>query len=146
MSFRPYADKIRNVVAHVANANTEYKHPYLTGRDVKRIGVILVTTDRGLCGGLNGNLFRNALRQSKAWEEEGTEPDLCTIGSKGSAFFNRIGGNIVQEDGSFEDPSNVAINKRVEVRMIDLGDGMALPQWKLSGEPSADEKWQVPAP
>ena len=55
---RPYADKMRNVVAHMAHANSEYKHPYLLQRDVKRIGAIVVTTDRGLCGGLNGNLFR----------------------------------------------------------------------------------------
>ncbi len=92
---RPYADKMRNVVAHVAHASTESRHPYLTDREVKRIGVILVTTDRGLCGGLNGNLFRNALRQFKIWEDEGKELDLCIIGSKGFAFFNRIGGNIV---------------------------------------------------
>ncbi len=92
---RPYADKMRNVVANVAHANTEYVHPYLIERDVKRIGVILVTTDRGLCGGLNGNLFRNALRHFKAWEDEGKELDLCVIGNKGFSFFNRIGGNIV---------------------------------------------------
>jgi len=92
---RPYADKMRNVVAHVAHANTEYRHPYLIDRDVKRIGVILVTTDRGLCGGLNGNLFRKALRQFKTWEDEGKELDLCIIGSKGVAFFGRVGGNIV---------------------------------------------------
>jgi len=92
---RPYADKMRNVVAHVAHASTESRHPYLTDREVKRIGVILVTTDRGLCGGLNGNLFRNALRQFKIWEDEGKELDLCIIASKGFAFFNRIGGNIV---------------------------------------------------
>jgi len=92
---RPYADKMRNVVAHVAHANTEYKHPYLIERDVKRIGVIVVTTDRGLCGGLNGNLFRTALRTFKSWEDEGKELDLCVIGNKGIAFFNRVGGNIV---------------------------------------------------
>ena len=92
---RPYADKMRNVVAHVAHANTEYVHPYLIEREVKRIGVILVTTDRGLCGGLNGNLFRNSLRQFKTWEDEGKELELCIIGNKGFAFFNRIGGNIV---------------------------------------------------
>jgi F-type H+-transporting ATPase subunit gamma len=92
---RPYADKMRNVVAHVANANTEYKHPYLVDRDVKRIGVIIVTTDRGLCGGLNGNLFRKSLRQFKEWEDEGKELDLSIIGKKGVAFFGRIGGNLV---------------------------------------------------
>jgi|TARA_Y100000994_G_scaffold176619_1_gene145746 F-type H+-transporting ATPase subunit gamma len=93
---RPYADKMRNVVAHVANANTEYKHPYLLERDeVRRIGVIVVTTDRGLCGGLNGNLFRNALRRFKEWEDEGKELDLCVIGNKGLSFFGRIGANII---------------------------------------------------
>lgn len=92
---RPYADKMRNVVAHVAHANTEYKHPYLIEREVNRIGVIIVTSDRGLCGGLNGNLFRKALRQFKVWEDEGKELDLSIIGKKGIAFFNRIGGNLV---------------------------------------------------
>lgn len=92
---RPYADKMRNVVAHIAHANTEYHHPFLIERDVKRIGVILVTTDRGLCGGLNGNLFRQALRQFQEWEEAGKELDLCIIGNKGIGFFSRIGGHIV---------------------------------------------------
>jgi F-type H+-transporting ATPase subunit gamma len=92
---RPYADKIRNVVAHVARASTEYRHPYLIDREVRRVGVILVTTDRGLCGGLNANLFRTALRQFRAWEDEGKELDLCIIGNKGIGFFNRVGGNIV---------------------------------------------------
>ena len=94
-SARPYADKMRNVVAHVAHANTEYKHPYLIDREVKRVGVIIVTTDRGLCGGLNGDLFRKALRQFKEWEDEGKELDLSIIGNKGIAFFNRIGGNMI---------------------------------------------------
>jgi F-type H+-transporting ATPase subunit gamma len=92
---RPYADKMRNVVAHVANANTEYKHPYLIEREVKRIGIIVVTSDRGLCGGLNGNLFRRALRQFEIWEGEGKELDLSIIGNKGIAFFSRIGGNLI---------------------------------------------------
>ena len=83
---RPYADKMRNVVAHIAHANTEYRHPYLIEREVKRIGMILVTTDRGLCGGLNGNLFRQALKQFQDWEAEGKEIDLCVIGNKGIGF------------------------------------------------------------
>ena len=92
---RPYADKMRNVVSHIAHANTEYHHPFLVERDVRRIGLILITTDRGLCGGLNGNLFRQALREFQAWEAEGKEIDLCIIGNKGIGFFSRIGGNIV---------------------------------------------------
>lgn len=100
---RPYADKMRNVVAHVAQANTEYKHPFLIERDVKRIGVILITTDRGLCGGLNGNLFRTALKHFKGWEQDGKELDLCVIGNKGIAFFNRVGGNIVGQANAIGD-------------------------------------------
>jgi len=94
---RPYADKIRNVVSHIAHAHSEYHHPFSIEREVKRIGLILVTTDRGLCGGLNGNLFRRALKEFQAWEEKGIELELCIIGNKGLGFFSRIGGNIVAQ-------------------------------------------------
>ena len=102
-SARPYADKMRNVVAHMAHANSEYKHPYLRQRDVKRIGAIVVTTDRGLCGGLNGNLFRQALRQFQKWEGEGKELDLAVIGTKGVGFFSRIGGRVVGQVSALGD-------------------------------------------
>lgn len=93
---RPYAEKIRNVMMHLGYANPEYKHPYLIPRaEVKRVGIIIVSTDRGLCGGLNSNLFRDVLRQMKKWEKEGKEIDICVIGSKASGFFNRVGGRIV---------------------------------------------------
>lgn len=100
---RPYADKMRNVVAHIAHANTEYRHPFLVEREVKRIGVIMVSTDRGLCGGLNANLFRQALRQFQAWEKDGKEIDLCIIGNKGLAFFSRIGGRVVGQAAGLGD-------------------------------------------
>ncbi len=92
---RPYADKMRNVVAHIAHANAEYRHPFLIERDVSRIGVILVSTDRGLCGGLNGNLFRQSLRRFQEWEDAGKEIDLGIVGNKGVGFFSRIGGRVV---------------------------------------------------
>src|SRR5262245_2747736 len=92
---RPYAAKIKSVIAHVGHANPEYRHPYLTPREVKRIGLILVSTDRGLAGGLNANLFRETLRRMKAWQGEGKEVDLCIIGAKGVAFFSRAGGRVV---------------------------------------------------
>jgi F-type H+-transporting ATPase subunit gamma len=93
---RPYAEKIRNVISHLAHANPEYKHPYLVPREeVKRIGLIVISTDRGLCGGLNANMFRMLVRQIKTWEDEGKEVDLCVIGSKASGFFGAIGANIV---------------------------------------------------
>ncbi len=92
---RPYAEKIRTVISHLANANPEYKPPYLIARaEVKRIGLIVVTTDRGLCGGLNANLFRMLLRQIRAWEEAGKEAELCVIGAKGAGFFGSVGARI----------------------------------------------------
>ncbi|MGB1800311.1 MAG: F0F1 ATP synthase subunit gamma [Gammaproteobacteria bacterium] len=93
---RPYAEKISNVISHLAHANPEYKHPYLIPRaEVKRVGLIIVSTDRGLCGGLNANMFRMLVKQIKAWEDEGKEVDLCVIGSKAAGFFGSIGANII---------------------------------------------------
>ena len=95
---RPYAEKIRNVIAHLGLANPEYKHPFLTGHaEVRRIGLIIVSTDRGLCGGLNSNLFRDMLRRMKEWHGRGIELDLSLIGNKSVGFFSRIGGSIVAQ-------------------------------------------------
>ncbi len=95
---RPYAEKIRNVMSHLGAANPEYKHPYLTGRsEIKRVGVIVVSTDRGLCGGLNSNLFRDLLRQMKEWDDSGIEIDLSIIGNKAVGFFSRVNSNIVAQ-------------------------------------------------
>ena len=93
---RPYAEKIRNVAAHIAQANPEYRHPFLVERDsVKRIGVIIITTDKGLCGGLNTNILRLAMNKMKEWEAEGEEIEVCAIGNKGLGFMQRLGANIV---------------------------------------------------
>ena len=93
---RPYAEKIRNVAAHIAQANPEYKHPFLVPRDsVKRIGIIVITTDKGLCGGLNTNILRLALNKMKEWEAEGEEIEVCAIGNKGLGFMQRLGANLV---------------------------------------------------
>ncbi len=93
---RPYAEKIRNVAAHIAQANPEYRHPFLVERDsVKRIGIIVITTDKGLCGGLNTNILRLAMNKMKEWETEGEEIEVCAIGNKGLGFMQRLGANIV---------------------------------------------------
>lgn len=92
---RPYADKIRNVISHVAEAHSEYRHPFLVKREVKRVGIIVVSTDRGLCGGLNSNLFRMLVQQMKKWQGDSVEFDVCTIGRKGLQFFQRVGGNVL---------------------------------------------------
>jgi F-type H+-transporting ATPase subunit gamma len=88
---RPYADKMQQVMQHLAQANPEYHHPYLQDREVKRVGFIVISSDRGLCGGLNNNLFRDVLKQMKSWDEQGIALDLCTIGQKASVFFRNIG-------------------------------------------------------
>jgi F-type H+-transporting ATPase subunit gamma len=95
---RPYADKIRNVAAHISHANPEYRHPFLITRDtVKSVGAILITTDKGLCGGLNTNVQRLALARIKEWEAEGEQFEVCCIGNKGLGFMQRMGANIVSQ-------------------------------------------------
>jgi F-type H+-transporting ATPase subunit gamma len=88
---RPYADKIRSVIGHLNEANPDYRHPFLLEREPKAIGVIVISTDRGLAGGLNANLFKQTLLLLREWQEKGTEVNLCLIGSKGLAFFRRLG-------------------------------------------------------
>ena len=93
---RPYGEKIRNIAAHISHANPEYKHPFLVHRDsVKRVGIIVITTDKGLCGALNTNLLRMVLNQYKIWQGEGEQIDVCCIGNKGFGFMQRLGANIV---------------------------------------------------
>jgi F-type H+-transporting ATPase subunit gamma len=93
---RPYAEKIRNVISHLAQAHPEYRNAYLEERDnVRRIGLIIISTDRGLCGGLNSNLFRETIKHMKEWDGKGLEMDMVIIGAKAVGFFNRIGGNVL---------------------------------------------------
>jgi F-type H+-transporting ATPase subunit gamma len=92
---KPYARRMRSVVGHLANANPEHKHLFMQEREVKRVGYILISTDRGLCGGLNINLFKATIRSMKGWDEQGKGVDLCLIGAKAAAFFGSFGGNIV---------------------------------------------------
>ena len=92
---RPYAEKIRNVAAHLSFANPEYKHPYLIKRDVvKNVGLIVVSSDKGLCGGLNTNMLRLSVNQMKNWETEGKAITVSAIGNKGFSFMNRVGANV----------------------------------------------------
>jgi F-type H+-transporting ATPase subunit gamma len=93
---RPYGEKIRNVAANISHANPEYRHPFVVQRDtVKRVGLIVITTDKGLCGALNTNLLRMVLSQYKEWQSQGEEIDVCAIGSKGLSFMQRLGANVV---------------------------------------------------
>ncbi len=92
---RPYSNRIRQVVGHLASAASEFHHQFMTAREVKRVGYIIISTDRGLCGGLNVNMFKSALREMKEWDDNDVEIDLCLIGAKAASFFNNYGGNIV---------------------------------------------------
>ncbi len=92
---RPYSIKIGRIIKHLAQANPEYKHSYLVARDVKRVGVIVVSSDRGLCGGLNSNLFRKTLTHLIQWDNANIEVDICTIGTKAAGFFSNLKVNLV---------------------------------------------------
>lgn len=92
---KPYAKKMREVIGHLANSTPEYRHMFMEEREVKRVGYIIVSTDRGLCGGLNINLFKQAIASMKGHNNDGVEIDLCLVGAKGASFFNSYGGNVV---------------------------------------------------
>ncbi|HEX6260439.1 MAG TPA: F0F1 ATP synthase subunit gamma, partial [Woeseiaceae bacterium] len=92
---RPYAERIRRVVGHLAHANPDYKHPFLVEREVKRVGFIVISTDRGLAGGLNVNMFKVVIGELAHWRNEGVEVDLALVGAKAVQFFRRLGGNVV---------------------------------------------------
>jgi F-type H+-transporting ATPase subunit gamma len=88
---RPYAQKMRNVIGHLTQANPDYRHPLLSERDVKSVGIIVISTDRGLAGGLNANVFKRTIYLMREWQQKGVEVSLCLIGGKGLAFFRRLG-------------------------------------------------------
>jgi len=97
-AIRPYSEKIRSITAHISHANPEYKHPFLVARDtVKRVGLIVVTTDKGLCGALNTNLLRAVLGHYKEWQQQGEEVDVCAIGNRGLGFMQRLGAHVVSQ-------------------------------------------------
>jgi F-type H+-transporting ATPase subunit gamma len=104
---RPYADKMRNVVAHMGKSHPEYKHPYLIEREARRVGLIVISTDRGLCGGLNINLFKAATKAMKQWKSENLETDIAVIGAKAMGFFRRMGGNVISENSHLGDAPKI---------------------------------------
>ena len=104
---RPYADKMKNVVSHMGKAHPEYKHPYLIEREAKRVGVIVISTDRGLCGGLNINMFKKTVAAMKEWRNQKLEIDVAVIGTKAMSFFKRLGGNVVSENSHLGDTPKI---------------------------------------
>lgn len=121
---RPYAEKMRQVIGHIAKSNKDYVHPFMRERDVKRVGYIVVSSDRGLCGGLNGNAFKLLVREMKEWKQEGVEIDLCAIGQKGASFFGSYGGNVVAALTHLGDnPSSEKLIGNVKVMLDAFEDG-----------------------
>ncbi len=121
---RPYAEKMRQVIGHIAKANVQYTHPFMVEREVKRVGYVVVSTDRGLCGGLNINLFKALVRDMRAWKEKGVEADLCAIGQKGASFFRSYGGNVVAALTHLGDsPSSDKLIGNVKVMLDAFSEG-----------------------
>lgn len=132
---KPYALHIRSVVGHIANGNSEYKHMYLEEREVKRVGYIVVSTDRGLCGGLNTNLFKSVILHSKGWKDKEIDSDLCLVGAKGAAFFKSVGGNIVASVRDIgEAPSVSDLIGSVKVMLDSFAEGKIDKLYLVSNE------------
>ena len=122
---RPYSQKMRQVIHHLAYANTEYKHPYLLERnEVKRVAYIIISTDRGLCGGLNNNLFKSVLANVRTWREQGAEVEYCTIGTKSLSFFKRLKGKIVSQTSHLGDaPALIDLIGTIKVMLDQYSEG-----------------------
>ncbi|MBY5994235.1 F0F1 ATP synthase subunit gamma [Ferrimonas balearica] len=119
---RPYADSMRKVIGHIAQGSLEYKHPYLEDREVKNVGYVVVSTDRGLCGGLNVNLFKQVMLSAKDWEAKGAKVQFAAVGSKGAQFFQTFGGKVTaQVSGLGDEPSLTDLIGSVKV-MLDAFD------------------------
>jgi F-type H+-transporting ATPase subunit gamma len=121
---RPYAEIIRKVIGHVAHGTLEYKHPYLLEREAKRVGYIVISSDRGLCGGLNINMFKQAVTEMNDWSEKGVDVELAVIGSKATSYFNSIGASIVaQTSGLGDEPTLDDIVGAINVMLQKYQDG-----------------------
>lgn len=104
---RPYAEKIREVISHLSTGNTEYKHPFLIKRDVKKVGFIVISSDRGLCGGLNINLFKNVISKMRQFEERGLDSSTCLVGNKAVSYFKNIKAKVLGAKGGMGDTASV---------------------------------------
>lgn len=141
---KPYSQKMRAMIGHIANANSEYRHIFFDEREVKRVGYIIVSTDRGLCGGLNINLFKQAIASMRQWEQQSVAINLCLIGAKSSAFFNSTGGNVVAAVRDIgEDPSIVDLIGSIKV-MLDQYENGEIDRLYLVGNEFVNTMTQAP--
>jgi len=121
---KPYTDKIRAVIGHLANADSDHEHPYLEERDVNKVGYIVVSTDRGLCGGLNANLFKQVAKDVASWKEKGVTAQICAIGGKGTGYFKSRGYDVVATMTQLGDRPTVSdLIGGVKVMLDDFNSG-----------------------
>jgi len=120
---RPYANQMRTIIGHLAHSSPEYRHPFMKDREVKRVGYVVVSTDRGLCGGLNTNLFKNCVADMKQWQDKDVDVDVVTIGNKASTFFNKINVNLKASIPSLGDnPELTRLIGLVKVMLDEFSD------------------------
>lgn len=121
---RPYADAMRKVIGNIANGTLEYRHPFLTERPAKNVGYIVISTDRGLCGGLNANEFKRVMQDMKRWDEQGAKAHFAIIGNKATNFFKRFGGRVLaQQSGSGDKPQLADVIGSVRVMLNAYNEG-----------------------
>jgi F-type H+-transporting ATPase subunit gamma len=124
LATRPYSRKVAQIIKHLASANPEYRHPYTIARPVKQVGLILVSSDRGLCGGLNANLFRLAIRRMREWTDQDLAVRMSVIGQKGASFFNSIGADITAQATRLGDKPHLEdIIGVIKVMLDEYADG-----------------------
>ncbi len=141
---KPYAKRMRAVIGHLANSNPEYQHVFMEEREVKRVGFIVVATDRGLCGGLNINLFKSTLAEMKGWNEKEVDIDLCLIGAKAGGFFGTYGGNIVASTRDIgEEPAVADLIGSIKV-MLDAYEKGEIDRLYLAGNEFVNTMTQEP--
>lgn len=142
---KPYAQRMRSVIGHLANSNPEYRHIFMEERDIKRVGFVVVATDRGLCGGLNINLFKTTLAAMKSYSDRDIEVDLCLIGAKAAGFFGTYGGNIVASTRDIgEEPAIADLIGGIKV-MVDAYEEGRLDRLFLSGNEFVNTMTQSPS-
>jgi len=141
---RPYSDYMRTVIGHIANASPEYHHQFMVERDVKRVGYIIITTDRGLCGGLNINLLKTTINDIKKFVDQGIEVDLCLIGNKGAQFFRSYGGNVVAASRHIsEEPAMADLIGSIKV-MLDAFEAGTIDKIYLANNVFVNTMTQIP--
>ncbi|MDO9162412.1 MAG: F0F1 ATP synthase subunit gamma [Methylococcaceae bacterium] len=141
---RPYSKKIGQIIKHLAHANPEYKHPFLISRETKRVGLIIISSDRGLCGGLNSNLFRKTISSLVQWEKDGIEVDVCTVGTKAFSFFSSLKTNLVGQVSKLGDAPHLQDIVGIIKKMLDAYNNGQIDQLYIANNDFVNTMTQRP--